>query len=1427
MKPKKLIISGFGPYAEKTEIDFTKLGSGGIYLITGDTGAGKTTIFDAITFALYGEASGSTRESGMFRSQYADPSTPTFVEFTFEYRKQDYTIRRNPEYLRPKGRGSGFTTQKADAELIYPDDRIPVTRYKDVTNAVIELLGLNYKQFTQIALIAQGDFQKILLASTSERSEIFRQIFNTEIYQNLQQQLKNHANQKSTQYEEMYRSLNQYLSDITYTGNPALAAELHILKEQKFSGQLTRGLEILTAILAEEQTALQEYENTLVQLTEAIQQQDQLLGKAHNHRNIACQLQDKQKQLENLEPALQEAESNLSQANAEAALIPQLEKQLQTLQQTREKLEQLTVQTNKLTEQERALAVQNAAIDNLQQQQLTQSADYEKNKQLLAQLQNIPAEKEKNLARYQNLQKAYSNIQQLQNGLTEAENAAASAGQQLQKLKETEAQLRQQQEITETALTELSSQELELSQTKNKLETATSFAAAVSELTQKLQIAQKNYTELKDALTDTETRLTAAGKTTSQLQEHLKDFAHTDKENIELQHRLELHNNTLKEFNEILTQLETAAASLNRLSTEKTAAKSAVARLNEQQLAAESKLQQIEAARITLAQTDSSKAELERQQSILEEKLVRINNYRQLQPQLKNAQAEYLAAAKKRKQIRELYTQQEQLFLDAQAGILASHLTEGCPCPVCGSLLHPHPAALLQHVPSRQKLEELAAQLNDADNKVNQANNTATLLHQQTVTLAADLVEAADTLFIDEKITEKHEQLTISRQETAAQIAALENEAAALSSLLAQEAAYQKQLQTTKESLQQAEAQLAGNEQKTAGILAAVTEQLVQLQKLSAKTLIKESLFPADEEYSPADAEQLTALLSHCKKYAALLEEQHKILTAELNRSAQQLSEKRQIEQELEQQSALETNLSTSLSQLHSSCSAATTHLEDISLNLRQTIISTNIFTQQELEQDPEQLFTFAEKTSAKLTGFISMLTSRQTTLKQELNRRSVLATEKIHLTRQLTAAAENIQTTTSSCEVNKSRAAECLRALASALQHYSQTELSQENIPAVQEKILIRMQQELSSLTELLEVLENKLTLKAQLESSLPDAESKLKQLDTAINDARLQLAQQETTRQQLLDIINDLQKETAGQNREENTLQIAVQQQKITAATEKQKQLQTAYQELLLQKNTLHSAAAALQEQLNSSPQHDETELTARRQQLSEHKELAEQQKNSLYAQHVNNKKIFDTVNSQTQKLTQLEEEYGWLKALADTANGTLSGKRKIELETYIQMTYFDRIIRRANLRLMTMSNGQYELKRETDGDGKRTKAGLELNVIDHYNGTERSVKTLSGGESFEASLALALGLSDEVQSTAGGIHLDTMFIDEGFGSLDEDALSQAVKALNSLSANNRLVGIISHVSELKEMIGKKIIVTKNKLQQNIGSSVKITVL
>ena len=194
--------------------------------------------------------------------------------------------------------------------------------------------------------------------------------------------------------------------------------------------------------------------------------------------------------------------------------------------------------------------------------------------------------------------------------------------------------------------------------------------------------------------------------------------------------------------------------------------------------------------------------------------------------------------------------------------------------------------------------------------------------------------------------------------------------------------------------------------------------------------------------------------------------------------------------------------------------------------------------------------------------------------------------------------------------------------------------------------------------------------------------------------------------------------------------------------------------------------------------------------------------------------------TLNGQTKKdllrhLEELEERGGrltWLKALSDTANGALTGQERFRLETYVQTTFLARVLRRANLRLRVMSGGQYDLLRRVEA-GLKGQVGLDLDVVDHWNGTVRGVETLSGGESFLASLALALGLADEIQSSAGGVQLDTMFVDEGFGSLDDEALQKAMQALSQLGEGRRLVGIISHVAGLKERIDRQIVVKKDR--------------
>lgn len=192
MRAVKLTMSAFGPYSALTELDFASLGSEGLFLITGDTGAGKTTIFDAISFALYGEASGGQdrRAARSFRSDYARAETETFVEFTFEHLGREYRIKRAPEYERAKKRGEGTTKQGAYAELECSETGEVLTRIESVDARVRELTGLSRGQFAQTVMIAQGDFLKILNAKSDERKRLFQRIFDTGKYSVLQQRLK-------------------------------------------------------------------------------------------------------------------------------------------------------------------------------------------------------------------------------------------------------------------------------------------------------------------------------------------------------------------------------------------------------------------------------------------------------------------------------------------------------------------------------------------------------------------------------------------------------------------------------------------------------------------------------------------------------------------------------------------------------------------------------------------------------------------------------------------------------------------------------------------------------------------------------------------------------------------------------------------------------------------------------------------------------------------------------------------------------------------------------------------------------------------------------------------------------------------------------------------------------------------------------------
>ena len=324
MRPIRLTLSAFGPYAAETTLELEKLGKGGLYLVTGDTGAGKTTLFDAITYALYDHSSGDVRDGAMLRSKYADPKTPTFVELEFEVSGRRYTVRRNPEYLRPKTRGEGTTTEKADATLTYADGRPPVTRARDVTAAVMEIIGLDYNQFSQIAMIAQGQFTRLLNATTEERSRIFRKLFRTQRYQQLQEKLQEESAALTQSRTAQNTQLESILASLRYDAADPDAAVLAALNAQTAP---ETALELLDALLARQQAAQQTVALTLQQTETQLEEVQQQLLAAQHADELATQLKERQAELDAAIPQLEAARTEAAAHAADAARLDELTRQ--------------------------------------------------------------------------------------------------------------------------------------------------------------------------------------------------------------------------------------------------------------------------------------------------------------------------------------------------------------------------------------------------------------------------------------------------------------------------------------------------------------------------------------------------------------------------------------------------------------------------------------------------------------------------------------------------------------------------------------------------------------------------------------------------------------------------------------------------------------------------------------------------------------------------------------------------------------------------------------------------------------------------------------------------------------------------------------------------------------------------------------------
>lgn len=1095
MRPQKLTLSAFGPYAGQVEVDLERLGERGLYLITGDTGAGKTTIFDAITYALYGQPSGENREPSMFRSKYAIPDTPTWVELVFSYRGKTYTVRRSPEYERPAKRGGGTTIQKAEVELRLPDGRI-VSRAKEANEEVARIIGLNRDQFAQIAMIAQGDFLKLLLADTKSRQEIFREIFKTRYYMVFQERMKAESGKLQRECEAVRASMAQYIGGVQCTQEDLLRPRL----EQAQAGQLplVETEELIQTLIAQDTQGEESWQKRLDQLDEEIRETAARLGRAEELKKTRQKLSESQ---------------------------TQQEEQKKQVRQTRELLE---------AEQEKA----------------------PRRESLAGELAALEAE----LPRYRELAEK-------RDALAGLERAA----QELETKKEQREQLRKDRQT-------------QLEGWKRERESLSQAAADKARLLGEQTQAEQR----RAALCTLEQDVQAWQHCLKRLREGQTQCERLYRQREELSRRWQQEHDALEAGKTAWTAAEGLEAE-----------KKDVLRRQEQALERQKALEQLETLR---------------------------QDWNQARQTRQRAQADYERIREAAEAKGETYRCMNRAFLDEQAGILAQSLEEGRPCPVCGSVHHPNPARISAQAPTEAELEQAKEAWEAAQSKANEASLTA------------------GNWRATQEEREHH--------------------------LLAQMSPY-----VERPNLDQAQEQLAACRTQVAGALAQIHEELLELEG--------------------------------------------------------QLTHRAQLEQELQ--------------------------VQENTLNA--------LTVQQEQLRDA---ITQAEVAQSGLQGQKEQL---EDTLRRQLEEQLA------------------------SCPL--SQAAE-------------QVNVQLQAVEETQRKLMQQVQQA-----------EEQLRRKEQLDLQIPQQEEQLSRLDQEITAAREELVRTHSRREEADTRLQSLRAQlhypdAAGANGRKAALE-----KEIAGLNEERQRAEEAWNAARSRLEGLDTAIRELTQLLEQGEDIDGEAQQVRSLELTQQRAAAAAAQRVIHTRRSANQGALEQIRNKTKDLRAVEERYTWVRTLSNTVNGNLQGKEKIALETYVQMTYFDRILSRANVRFLIMSGGQYELKRRREAENNRSQSGLELDVIDHYNGSERSVKSLSGGESFQASLSLALGLSDEIQSSAGGIKLDTMFVDEGFGSLDEESLQQAIRALTSLTEGNRLVGIISHVAELKEKIDKQIIVTKDRTG---GSRVKI---
>ena len=349
---------------------------------------------------------------------------------------------------------------------------------------------------------------------------------------------------------------------------------------------------------------------------------------------------------------------------------------------------------------------------------------------------------------------------------------------------------------------------------------------------------------------------------------------------------------------------------------------------------------------------------------------------------------------------------------------------------------------------------------------------------------------------------------------------------------------------------------------------------------------------------------------------------------------------------------------------------------------------------------------------------------------------------------------------------------------------------------------------------------LEQKVAMRSKAEQELEQLAKKITEGNSRLNELQGELSKYKATSEEKMSSAKKLLAELPCSSKAEASKQIY----QLTAKRDELEKAMKAADErfaaLEKQVTELTGKAGTLKEQTKDMQKPDLAALNEKLKTAENAVKQALELRESAKVCMSSAEETLNGIKASLVRLNKQEAEFSMIDELNKAANGAINDSQRISLETFVQIEYFDRILAHANSRLMQMTNSQYELVRSNSKRG-RARIGLELNVIDYFSCSERSTKSLSGGESFMASLALALGFSDEIQQTSGGVRIDSMFVDEGFGSLDDESLDKAVQTLNELAENSRLVGIISHVPELKEKLEKQIIVEKDR---TAGSRVRI---